>query len=243
MVPDPLSVFDYVLNAFQGKYEQWLHALRRSMNPQESFILIVDDDPRVREALCSLLESVGFRTAAFGNAAEFLQFEKPDCPSCLILDLELPDINGLEVQQQLSGIDGPPIVFLTGHGDVPSSVRAMKSGAVEFLLKPVRKQELLPAITEALERDHLARTARFTAAQLRQRYHLLTPREQEVLPFVVEGFANKQTAGELGNSEFTVAIQRGHIMRKMGARSLAELIRMADILRLTRKDPAGMRRM
>ncbi len=210
---------------------------KASMSPEESFIFVVDDDPRVREALSSLLESVGLRTAAFASAAAFLEFEKPDCPSCLILDLELPDINGLEVQQQLSGIDGPPIVFVTGHGDIPSSVRAMKSGAVGFLLKPVRKQELMEAISEALERDHLARRARLTAAELRKRYALLTPREQEVLPLVVGGFANKQTAAELGNSEFTVAIQRGQIMRKMGARSLAELVRMADTLGIARRDP------
>jgi FixJ family two-component response regulator len=207
------------------------------MNAEESFIFVVDDDPRVREALTSLLESSGFHSAAFASAAAFLDFEKPDCPSCLILDLELPGINGLEVQQQLSGLDGPPIVFLTGHGDVPSSVQAMKSGAVGFLLKPVRKQELLDAIAEALERDRLARAARMTTAELRRRYKLLTPREQEVLPLVVGGFANKQTAAALGNSGATVSIQRGQIMRKMGARSLAELIRMADQLGIARRDP------
>lgn len=207
------------------------------ISTEESFIFVVDDDPRIREALCSLLQSSGFRTTAFGSAAAFLEFKKPDCATCLVLDLELPDINGLDVQQHLSGIDGPPIVFLTGHGDVPSSVRAMKSGAVAFLLKPVRRQELLEAITEAIERDHIARAARLTVAELRRRYRLLTAREQEVLPLVVGGFANKQTAAELGNSEYTVAIQRGHIMRKMGARSLAELIRMADGLGIPRRDP------
>jgi FixJ family two-component response regulator len=206
------------------------------MSPEASFIFVVDDDPRVREALSALLESAGLRVAAFASAAAFLEFEKPDCPSCLLLDLELPNINGLEVQQRLSDIDGPPIVFVTGHADVPSSVRAMKSGAVEFLLKPVRKQDLLKAIADGLERDRLARAARFAVAELRRRYSLLTPREQEVLPLVVAGFANKQTAAELGNSEFTVAIQRGNIMRKMGARSLAELIRMADSLGIARRD-------
>jgi len=208
-----------------------------SMSPEESFIFVVDDDSRVREALCSLLEFAGFRNAAFATATGFLEFEKPDCPSCVILDLELPDLNGLEVQEQLSGMDGPPIVFLTAHGDVPSSVRAIKAGAIGFLLKPVRKQELLEAIDEALERDRRARAARITTAELRKRYGLLTPREQEVLPLVVGGFANKQTAAELGNSEFTVAIQRGHIMHKMGARSLAELIRLADRLGIARRDP------
>jgi FixJ family two-component response regulator len=207
------------------------------MSQAESFIFVVDDDPRVREALCSLLESAGYQTAAFESAAAFLESQKPDCPSCLVLDLELPDLNGLEVQQQLSDTDAPPIVFVTGHGDVSSSVKAMKSGAVEFLLKPVPKNALLKAITEALERDNQARLARMTSAELRRRYERLTPREQEVLPLVVAGYANKQTAAELGNSTVTVGIQRGQIMHKMGARSLAELIRMADILGIARKDP------
>jgi FixJ family two-component response regulator len=206
------------------------------MSQATSFIFVVDDDPRVRKALCSLLESAGYQTAAFETAVAFLESEKPDCPSCLILDLELPDLNGLEVQQHISNSDGPPIVFVTGHGDVSSSVRAMKSGAVEFMLKPVRKQELLKAIREALERDTQARTARMTAAELRRRYDRLTPREKEVLPLVVAGFANKQTAAELGNSTVTVAIQRGQIMRKMGASSLAELIRMADSLGIARRN-------
>jgi FixJ family two-component response regulator len=210
------------------------------MKPESSLIFLVDDDPRVREALSSLLESTGFRSAAFETAAAFLEFEKPDCPSCLILDLELPDLDGLEVQKRLSDADGPPIVFLTGHADVPSSVRAMKAGAVEFLQKPVRKQELLEAIGEGLRRDRLARAARFTLAELRTKYDMLTPREQEVLPFVVAGFANKQTAAELGNSGFTVGIQRGNIMRKMGARSLAELVRMADTLGVSRRDLSPM---
>jgi FixJ family two-component response regulator len=207
----------------------------RGMNQAAPFIFVVDDDPRVRKALCSLLESAGYRTAAFENAVAFLDSDKPDCPSCLILDLQLPDLNGLEVQRQLLDSDGPPIVFITGHADVPSSVRAMKSGAVEFLMKPVLKHELIGAISEALERDSQARTARMTVAELRTRYGRLTPREQEVLPLVVAGFPNKQTAAELGNSTVTVAIQRGQIMRKMGANSLAELIRMADSLGIARR--------
>lgn len=236
MAPDQLSVFGCLSNGQLPRNDAFVRSADSpSMSPEESFIFVVDDDPRVREALCSLLESAGFRTAVFGSAAAFLEFEKPDCPNCLILDLELPDINGLEVQRQLSCTDGPAIVFLTGHGDIPSSVRAMKSGAVGFLLKPVRKEQLLETIAEALERDHLARTARLKAAELRKRYDLLTPREQQVLPLVVGGFVNKQTAAELGNSEFTVAIQRGQIMRKMGARSLVELIRMADTLGIARR--------
>jgi FixJ family two-component response regulator len=207
------------------------------MNHAAPLVFVVDDDPRVREALCSLLESTGYQAVAFESAAAFLESEKPDCPSCLILDLELPDIDGLKVQQLLLSSDGPPIVFVTGHGDVSSSVRAMKSGAVEFLLKPVRKEELLKATKEALERDTQARSTRMTMAELRERYVRLTPREQEVLPLVVAGFANKQTAAELGNSTVTVAIQRGQIMHKMGARSLAELIRMADRLGVARRDP------
>ncbi|NYF80627.1 response regulator transcription factor [Granulicella arctica] len=206
------------------------------MNPETHFVFVVDDDIRVREAFCSLLESAGFSAAAFATATEFLESEKPDCPSCIILDLELPDINGLEVQQQLSGDDSPPIIFITGRGDIPSSVRAMKSGAVEFLLKPIRKNVLLPVLEKAITRDRTARDARLVLSELRKRYATLTPREREVLPFVIAGFANKNTAAELGNSEFTIGIQRGQVMRKMGARSLAELIRMADKLGITQSE-------
>jgi len=207
------------------------------MNSGASFVFVVDDDHRVREALCSLLESCGLRHAEFATAAAYLKAEKPDCPGCLLLDLELPDANGLEVQERLLSDGGPPIVFITGRGDIPSSVQAMKSGAVEFLLKPVKKDELLRAIQEGLRRDRAARDARSTTVELQRRYGLLTPREREVLPFVVAGFANKRTAGELGNSEFTIGIQRGQVMRKMGARSLAELIRMADKLGVAPKTP------
>jgi FixJ family two-component response regulator len=193
-------------------------------------VFLVDDDPRVREALCSLLSSVGFRVAAFGSAAEFLEFEKPDAPSCLILDLQLPDVNGLELQRELAGGEAPPIVFITGHGDIPSSVRAIKAGAVEFLAKPFGEEELLQAIQAAVALDKTARERRSELAELRKSHSLLTPREREVLPFVVAGFANKETAAELGTSEITIGVHRGQIMRKMGARSLAELVRMADKL-------------
>ena len=200
------------------------------MTPDNPIVLLVDDDPRVREALCSLISSVGLRVAAFGSAAEFLEFEKADAPACLVLDLQLPDVSGLELQLELAGGDAPPIVFISGHGDVPSSVRAMKAGAIEFLSKPFGEQELLQAIDAALALDRTARQKRSELAELRKTYSLLTPREREVLPFVVAGFANKETAAELGTSEITIGVHRGQIMRKMGARSLAELVRMADKL-------------
>jgi FixJ family two-component response regulator len=200
------------------------------VTPDNPIVFLVDDDPRVREALSSLLSSVGLCVAAFGSAAEFLAFEKPDAPSCLVLDLQLPDVSGLELQRELAGGKAPPIIFITGHGDVPSSVRAMKAGAIEFLSKPFGEQELLQAIDAALAVDRTAREKRSELAELRKTYALLTPREREVLPFVVAGFANKETAGELGTSEITIGVHRGQIMRKMGARSLAELVRMADKL-------------
>ena len=201
-----------------------------NVTPDNPIVFLVDDDPRVREALCSLISSVGFRVAAFGSAAEFLGFEKPDAPSCLVLDLQLPDVNGLELQRELAGREAPPIVFITGHGDIPSSVRAMKAGAIEFLSKPFGERELLQAIDAALAVDRTARQKRSELAELRKSYSLLTPREREVLPFVVAGFANKETAAELGTSEITIGVHRGQIMRKMSARSLAELVRMADKL-------------
>jgi FixJ family two-component response regulator len=204
------------------------------MNPDNPIVFVVDDDFRVREALSSLISSVRLRVAAFGSAAEFLEFEKPDAPACLILDLELPDISGLQLQQELAAGDAPPIVFITGHGDIPSSVRAMKAGAIEFLSKPFSEQELLKAIDAAIAVDRAARQKRSELAELRRHFNLLTPREREVLPFVVAGFANKQTAADLGTSEITIGVHRGQIMRKMCARSLAELVRMADKLGIPR---------
>jgi FixJ family two-component response regulator len=204
------------------------------MNSDTPVVFVVDDDYRVREALSSLISAVGLRVAAFGSAAEFRQFEKADAPACLVLDVELPDISGLELQQELAAGDAPPIVFITGHGDIPSSVRAMKAGAIEFLPKPFGEQELLGAIHTAIAVDRAARAKRSEFAELQRHYNLLTPREREVLPFVVAGFANKQTAADLGTSEITIGVHRGQIMRKMGARSLAELIRMADKLGIAR---------
>jgi FixJ family two-component response regulator len=206
------------------------------MNPNldNPIVFIVDDDHRVREALSSLISSLQLRVASFGSAAEFLESDKPDAPACLILDLQLPDLSGLELQRKLAGIDAPPIVFITGHGDIPSSVKAMKAGAIEFLSKPFSEEDLLKAIDAALAVDRAARQKRSELAELQQHYSLLTPREREVLPFVVAGFANKQTAADLGTSEITIGVHRGQIMRKMRARSLAELVRMADKLGVSR---------
>jgi FixJ family two-component response regulator len=204
------------------------------MISDDPIVFVVDDDYRVREALSSLIASVGLRVSAFGSAAEFLESEKPDSPACLVLDLQLPDVNGLELQRELAAGDGPPIVFITGHGDIPSSVRAMKAGAIEFLPKPFREEDLLQAIHAAIALDREAREKRSELAELQKRYSLLTPREREVLPFVVAGFANKQTAADLGTSEITIGVHRGQIMHKMGARSLAELVRMSDKLGIAR---------
>jgi FixJ family two-component response regulator len=192
----------------------------------------VDDDRRICEALSELLSSFDLHVVTFGSAAEYLAYPKPDVPSCLILDVELPDINGLDLQSRTTHEYHPQIVFITGHGDIPTSVRAIKAGAVDFLTKPFKEADLMRAIDAAIAQDRDARRKRAELAELRQRFSSLTPREREVLPLVVSGLLNKQAAAELGISEVTLQIHRGNIMKKMEAGSLAELVRMAGMLEI-----------
>jgi FixJ family two-component response regulator len=197
---------------------------------QHGIVFVVDDDPRVREAIAMLLASFDIASATFGSASEYLAYRKPDVPSCLVLDVQLPDINGLDLQSRIAQDDHPHVVFITGHGDIPSSVRAIRTGAVDFLTKPFREADLMRAVRTALEENRAARQKSGELADLRQRLAQLTRREREVLPLVVSGFLNKQAAVELGISEVTLQIHRSSIMRKMHAASLPDLVRMAAAL-------------
>ena len=201
----------------------------------QSTVFVVDDDGPLREALRGLLRSVGLRAEVFASAADFLKLKLPDTAACLVLDVRLPGVSGLDFQAELAKADiRIPIIFITGHGDIPMTVRAMKAGAVEFLTKPFRDQDLLDAVQIALERDRARRAENQALLEVRAHFESLTPREQQVIGFVTAGLMNKQIAAELGVSEITVKVHRGSVMKKMKARSLADLVRMADALGLRR---------
>jgi FixJ family two-component response regulator len=212
------------------------------MKSGEPIVFVVDDDPSVRETLADLIASVGLSVSAFKSAREFIDSRRPDAPACLVLDVRLPGLSGLDLQKELLGTQAEiPIIFITGHGDIPMSVRAMKQGAVEFLAKPFRDQDLLDAIQHAIEIDRAARQERTMVAEVRRCYESLTKREQEVMKLIVSGLLNKQVAAHLGSSETTVKMHRGQIMHKMKAKSVIHLARMADKIGIASEasPPAG----
>jgi FixJ family two-component response regulator len=205
---------------------------------QEPIVLVVDDDDGMRRALANLFESVGLKVQVFASAAEMLQSKLPDVPSCLVLDIRLPGLGGLDFQIELAKANiHIPIIFVTGHGDIPMTVRAMKGGAIDFLTKPFRDQDMLDSVAMAIERDRNRREEDKTRSDLRAHFDTLTQREREVLALVTSGLMNKQIAGEIGIAEITVKIHRGHVMKKMGARSLADLVRMVEAIGINRAKP------
>jgi FixJ family two-component response regulator len=204
----------------------------------EPIVFVVDDDPSMRQALANLFRSVGLRAEVFGSARELLESELPDVASCLVLDIRLPGPSGLDFQAELAKADIQiPIIFMTGHGDIPMTVKAMKAGAIDFLTKPFRDQDMLDAVATAIERDRTRRKDQKAVAELRAVFETLTTRERDVFALVASGLMNKQIAAEIGLAEITVKIHRGHLMRKMGARSLADLVRMAEMLGIRRTKP------
>ena len=206
----------------------------------EPIVFVVEDDASVRRALSNLFESVGLKVEVFGSASEMLQSKLPDVASCLVLDIRLPGLSGLDFQTELAKANiRIPIIFMTGHGDIPMTVRAMKGGAVDFLTKPFRDQEMLDAVVMAIERDRKRRQADTIVANLQGQFKTLTPREREILALVSSGLMNKQVAAELGLAEITVKIHRGHIMKKMGAKSVADLVIKAEALGIRRAKPGA----
>jgi FixJ family two-component response regulator len=212
------------------------------MKEPDPIVFVIDDDALIRDGIRSLIRSIGLRAETFASASDFMRAKRPDAPACLILDVRMPGLSGLDLQRQLSDADiDIPIIFITGHGDIPMSVRAMKDGAMEFLTKPVRGQDLLDAVQKAVARDRALRLERAEISAIRKRFDSLTPRETEVLNLVVAGLLNKQIADQLGTSELTIKTHRAHVMEKTHAESLAHLVRMAERLRtsLRKERPAS----